>query len=254
MQKNTRWIVLYTAILLIIATAVAGAATATQDKNPSQAGHSPIYYFDVTYNGNLAGQVVINTANAKTPTYILVAQGLTPNTQYTFGYTASGVVNTLDSKDTTKAGALVMDGTFPAADVTDLESAQFWVIETPPGAGYTRINGFVLGNYYGWFVTKIACYYSTDGGVTWNESSHTGGIAQGHSAAVYLRDLGVPDGALVRIHAIVVGGKDRTGSEAFQCSWYACGLEYSEQYAEYNISGTTWNPVLSFDRIQDIVW
>ena len=254
MQRNTSWIGLYTAILLMIAPAVAGAAAATQDKNPRQAGHSPIYHLDVTYNGNVAGQVVVNTANAQLPSYVLVAHGLKPNTKYTFGYNASGEVCTLGSIDTPKAGALVFEGTFPLDDVQDLESAQFWVREPIATSGGTLMNGFILDNN-GAFVVKIACYYSTDGGVTWKESGHTDGITIfSFSGLLELEDYGVPENALVRIHAIVVAGKDRTGSEVFQCTYSSHGVNWGHSYPVYGISGVTWDPKLSFDYIQWIGW
>ena len=254
MQKNTRWIVLYTAILLMVATAVAAAAPAKQDQNPSQAGHSPIYHLDVTYNGNVAGQVVVNTANSQLPSYVLVAHGLKPNTKYTFGYNASGEVYTLGSICTPKAGALVFEGTFPLDDIEDLQSAQFWVREPIATAGDTLMNGFILIDN-GAFVVKIACYYSTDGGVTWKESGHTDGITIfSFSGLLELEDYGVPENALVRIHAIVVAGKDRTGSEVFQCTYRSHGAYWAHSYPVYEISGTTWNPKLSFDHIQWISW
>jgi len=219
-------------LLLTVACALLiSSVGATATVSATQIGHLPIYYFDVTYNGKAVGQAVVNTANAKTPTYALVAHGMTPNTKYTFGYTVSGDMRTLGTANTTTTGALVMYGTFPAADVKDVQSAQFWVTETPLGSAY-QINGFVLENLGG-FVAKVACYYSTDGGVTWHESGHTGGIALHGYEHVYLSDLGVPDGALVKIHVIVVAGNDRTGSEVFQYKAYTPGAAY------YNIYGTT---------------
>lgn len=126
-----------------------------------------------------------------------------------------------------------------------------WVREAlPTSSGW--LNGFVLGNYYGWFVTRIACYYSTDGGVTWTESGHTGDITKGESKRVLLSDLGVPERAQVRIHAIVAGGKDRTGSEIFLCSYMGCGLDLSWRFATYYIDGVTWNPVLDYIGNVDI--
>jgi hypothetical protein len=94
----------------------------------------------------------------------------------------------------------------------------------------------------GWFVAKLACYYSTDGGVTWKESSSTGGIAMTDYVYMPLDALGVPDRALVKIHVIVVGGKDRTGSTVFEYykdSFYDQGPTWT-----YYISGTTLNPEL----------
>jgi hypothetical protein len=221
-------------LLLTVACALLiSTVGATATVSATQIGHSPFYYFGVTNNGKAVGQVVVNTANAKTPTYALVAYGLTPNTKYTFGYTASGDMHTLGSASTTTTGTLINYGTFLAADVKDVQSAQFWVTESPPGgSAYTQINGFVLENLGG-FVAKVACYYSTDGGVTWQESGHTSGIAIHGLRHVYLSDLGVPNGALVKIHVIVVAGKDRTGSEVFQYKADSSGAAY------YNIYGAT---------------
>ena len=93
-------------------------------------------------------------------------------------------------------------------------------------------------------MAQIACYYSTDDGITWHESGHTSDIAVTQTKEVYLGDLGVPDYAWVKIHAIVIGGKDRIHDQVYQyVSWMAsCG-------AEYDIKGTTWNPTLYFERM-----
>ncbi len=249
--KSIMWTIAI-ALVLSLATAYPCAAGTAITKSAAQRGLSPIYHFDVVaHNGKVAGKVTVNTANAKLPKYVLVARGLKPNTKYTFGYTTSEDVYPLWSRDSPKAGALVIKGNFPLDDVDDLQSAQFWVMETPPAAINAQINGLFLGNYYGWFVTKLACYYSTDGGVTWNESSSTDGIAKGEYAHVFLSDLGLPWYALVRIHAIVVGGKDRTGSEVFQYIWYGCGKDMSWRYAGYYIDGVTWKPVLTYKGLTD---
>jgi hypothetical protein len=234
-------------LLTVAYTLLISSVGATATVSATQIGHSPFYYFDVTNNGKVVGQVVVNTANAKTPTYALVAYGLTPNTKYTFGYNASGVVHTLGSAKTTTTGALIKYGTFPVADVKDLQSAQFWVTETPPGHDYwqTPLYGFYLVNHGG-FVAKLACYYSTDYGATWHESGHTSGITITHVGIASLGELGVPYGAWVKIHAIVVGGKDRTGSEVYQ---YANNY----QYADYWISGTTLNPTLAYQDYNVII-
>ena len=99
----------------------------------------------------------------------------------------------------------------------------------------------------GWFVAQMACYYSTDGGVTWHESEHVTGITNSHSGFAELDDLGVPKGALVKMHAVIVGGKDKTGSEVFQYVHYH-GYD-TGSYAEYWIPGTTWNPTLHYDGL-----
>ena len=236
-------------LLLLVVVCVLSVSTvgATATVSATQLGHSPFYYFDVTYNGKTVGQVVVDTA--KTPIYTLVANGLTPNTNYTFGYNASGVVNPLGSTSTTAAGVLSVHWTFPAADVKDLQSAQFWVTETPPAsAGYTQISGLMLYND-GWFVAKLACEYSIDGG-PWTESSSVNCQGLGGSAFIYLGKygLGLPNGALVKIHVIVVGGiggaKAKTGSEVFQVVPYKGGaINY---WAGYDITGTTLKNTLQY--------
>jgi hypothetical protein len=253
MQTSTRWIGLYTATLLMIATAVAGAAPGNQGQKSNQAGHSSIYHLDVLYNGKAVGQAVVDTANPQLPSYVLIAHGLTPNTKYTFGYTASGEVTTIGSTTTPKAGAFVLNGTFPLDDVGDMQSAKFWVMETPPSASYTEISGFTLFNLGG-FVAQLACYYSTDGGVTWTESTHTGDITLNRGTLVNLNDYGIAAGALVKIHAIVVWGKDRTGSDVFQTIYYPGGAHYVHTYADYTIRGTTLNPSLEYDGLEYVCW
>ena len=120
--------------LLTVASALLVFTTGVSaDPSAKQAGNSPIYILDVTYNGKVAGKMIVDTANAPLPTYVLVARGLTPNTEYTFGYITPEDVLTIGSKETPKAGALVIKGSFPLDDVEELESAEFWVMETPPG-------------------------------------------------------------------------------------------------------------------------
>ncbi len=92
----------------------------------------------------------------------------------------------------------------------------------------------------GWFVAKLACYYSTDGGITWKESSHTSGIVKGELRGADLSELGVPDDALVKIHVIVVGGKDRTGSDVFHYT------SLFDNRATYYIYGPVWDPELMY--------
>ncbi len=95
----------------------------------------------------------------------------------------------------------------------------------------------------GWFVAKLACYYSTDGGATWTESSHTGSIGMTSYVFVPLYTLGVPDGALVKIHVIVVGGNDKTGSTVFEYFRGNSNMPNRPIWTYY-ITGTTLNPDL----------
>ena len=61
---------------------------------------------------------------------------------------------------------------------------------------------------------------------------------------VYMRldYLGVPNGALVKIHVIVVGGNDKTGSTVFE--YYQGNFWDQGRTWTYYITGTTLNPKL----------
>lgn len=107
---------------------------------------------------------------------------------------------------------------------------------------YASVSYFQLHNA-GWFVVKLACYYSTDHGVTWKESDHDQSIGMGgYYWKVPLHDLGVPSDAWVKIHVIVVGGKDRTGSTVFEYWWDPL---HDGPIWSYTIDGTTLNPQLT---------
>lgn len=114
---------------------------------------------------------------------------------------------------------------------------------------YAFVSFFELRNR-GWFVANLACYYSTDHGVTWKESDHTGPIAMGQYWQAELTHYGVPDGAWVRIHVIVVGGKDRTGSTVFE-HWY--DPFHDGPVWSYSIDGTTLNPELDGPHVGPVV-
>ncbi len=73
---------LFTVACALLVSTIAPIATVSG----AQKGHSPIDSFDVIHDGEVVGEVRVNTAKAKTLTYVLVADGLTPKTKYTFGY------------------------------------------------------------------------------------------------------------------------------------------------------------------------
>ena len=237
---------------------VAEPAAQSAESGP-QAGHSPVYQFDLTYAGSevtdfgaVVGKMTVNTKTWPLPTYVLVAHGLTTDTKYTFGYTLADEVYVIGSKETPEAGAFVVKGNFPIDDEQDLATAQFWGMETPPTSGYPRINGFDLINY-GWFIAKMACFYSTDDGVTWTQTDDTGKITFENSS-LELVDFGVPEGALVKVYVIVVGGANKTGNEVFECQHGGRTWEDIYSYAMYRITGTTFKHTLYFEYIQDIIW
>jgi len=234
---------LFTVACALLVSTIAPIATVSGAQN----GHSPIDSFDVVHDGEVVGEVRVNTAKAKTLTYVLVADGLTPKTKYTFGYfTLPGEdPHLLGSKDTTKSGVLQMHGKLRPEDLQDLESAQFWVTETGPGDDYHEwIYGIRLYQD-GWFIAQLGVRYSTDGGVTWKEYVLESNLLRGDRITMPLESLGVPENALVKIHVKVIAGKDRTGSEVFE-SDYSYFTIWDYRYAEYGIAGTTGNPTLTY--------
>jgi alpha-tubulin suppressor-like RCC1 family protein len=82
------------------------------------------------YDEAVVGKVRVNTAK-KTPTYVLGAGGLTPETNYMFWYQGATEedVYLLGSERTTKSGRLHMQGTFTGATLSDLQWGQFLVTE-----------------------------------------------------------------------------------------------------------------------------
>jgi len=223
--------------VLLLATVGATAAVA------QPAGNAAVRQFDVT-SGPVSGKLTIDTA---AQTFVFNGKGGTPGTTY-YLYTSLATAP-LGSGVADSNGNLHIEGTCTAT-TAQLDTGTVTVtVNAAGGVGdYPGIAALgLVVEMGGWFVAKIACYYSTDGGVTWKESGHSSGIAMGTSKVAMLSDLGVPKGALVKMHAIVVAGKDRTGSEVFRYD------EYSSWYANYWIKGTTLNPTLTyhgFARIQ----
>jgi hypothetical protein len=83
MKRNT---LIAVALCLIMIATVGASGTSAKQENPRQAGNSSIYSYDVeSTDDNGYAKLVINTAK-KTPSYVLRADGLTPNTNYMFWY------------------------------------------------------------------------------------------------------------------------------------------------------------------------
>lgn len=234
--------------LMLMGSVAMAPVSAEDDKNPGQAGRSSIYSYEVAANDTHgAGRLIIDVSQQS---YVFNGKGFEPSAQIELRAMSEG------------SGDYVVFGVGNVTPSGNLHISGPWTAATPPSevvagsypaGAYAMINGFHLWNS-GLFIAKHACYYSTDGGVTWKESSHTDGFKVNHGAFLELRDIGVPDYALVREHAIVVGGKDRTGSEIFQYDPYNCGKDFSRRYAGYVISGVTWNPTLQFDGFGDVMW
>jgi len=135
---------LLTVAFALLVSTVGPSATVSAE----QKGHSPIYSFDVMNEGEVAGEVKVNTAK-KTPSYVPRADGLTPETNYMFWYqgaTGEEDLYLLGSERTTKAGGLRMHGTFAGATLNELQSGQFRVTEAglgsiEPGHKYIAAGG-----------------------------------------------------------------------------------------------------------------
>ncbi len=212
---------------------MAMAAAATAAVNPSQAGQSSVYFYDVAPTDmHGKGKLMIDVDKH---TFVFNGQDFTPSAQIELRAMAEG------------STAPIVFASGQATPSGNLHIAGSWEGHAAPAAvatGYVGISAIYLNND-GWFVARLACYYSTDDGVTWQESAHSDDIAKGKGVnSGLLSNLGVPDGALVKIHAVVIGGKDRTGSEVFQYVGY-----YNTFLAWYYIDGVTWNPTLHYNGI-----
>jgi hypothetical protein len=217
--------------LMMMTTSAAGGNTVTQE-NPRQAGKSSIYFYDVERTDTHgSGQLVIDMDKH---TFVFIGKDFVPSSHIA-----------LRARAVDSTGYVVF-ASGKATPSGNLHIAGTWEADTPPAEIATSIGGlyaFLLQNDGG-FIAKVACYYSTDGGVTWTESDHSDNILLDQEKWVELPDLGVPEYALVKIHVIVKAGKDRTGSEVFE-SWYYPGWTCT---GYYHIKGTTWNPKLYYDN------
>jgi hypothetical protein len=221
--------------LLLMSTVGVGAVAAKQYENPSHAGKSSIYFYDVAASDTHGkGKLEVDVDKH---TFVFNGQDFEPSAQIALRARAA------DSTD------YVIFATGKATPSGNLHIAGTWetgaaVAEVVAGTWYPPLYGFCITNYGG-FVAQLACYYSTDGGVTWHESDHINGISLFETVDATLGELGVPENALVKIHIEVVGGKDRTGSEVFQHLFTYCWE--GQHWASYTIKGTTWNPKLVYD-------
>ncbi len=233
-------------VLAVLLTSTAGATAAMA----APAGHAAVRQFDVAINNSdgttSTGKLTINPAEQ---TFVFNGAGWMPTQMYYLSIsvaddTLGRVLIDLDATAAAADGSIHMKGQCTAT-VAQLDNAtappRVFVGPRVGGGVYQPIIGLDLENK-GAFTTKIACYYSTDEGVTWHESDHSSGIWTGEIGSVYIKDLHVPDGALVKIHAIVVAGKDRTGPELYRYQ----EVEWPRNWVMYKISGTTLNPTLQY--------
>jgi hypothetical protein len=233
MNRNTRWIGLYTAILWMVATVGAGASPAKQDQNPSQAGKSPIHFYDVVASDTHGkGKLMIDVDKH---TFVFNGQDFEPSVQITLRAKAAGSddLAIFAIGKATPSGNLHLSGNWePGAAPTAIVA---W-------SEYPLISYLDLFNAGG-YVAQLASYWSTDSGATWHQSAVIKGISFLETEYYDLYSHGVPLGAWVKIHIVVVGGKDRTGSDIFINS---ADTDYG---AYYNCYGPTWNASLEFQGL-----
>lgn len=232
MKQNTVGAV---ALCLMMIAAVAGPAPAKQDQNPSQAGKSPVYFYDVAASDSHGkGKLMIDLDKH---TFVFNGQDFEPSAQITLRAEAAGgddsVIFAIGKA--TPSGNLHISGTWEAGAAPKAIVA--W-------SQYPLIRYFQLFNFGG-YVAQLASYWSTDSGATWHQSALIKGISWLETEYYDLYSHGVPEGAWVKIHIVVVGGKDRTGSEIF------INAPYDTYGAYYNCGGPTWNAWLELDSLYE---
>ncbi len=214
--------------LVMITTIGAGVVAAKQTENPSQAGASQIYFYEVAATSTHGtGKLMIDTAKH---TFVFNGKKFTPDAM-------------IELKARAEDGSDKVFATGKATPSGNLHIAGTWDKDVVPAAvtaGYTQVSAMGLFQE-GWFVAKLSFYYSTDNGATWTETVQSGGINRPDEVWWSLDQFGVPYGALVKIHVTVVAGKDKTASEVYQ---YTTSIE---RRAMYEITGTTLNNKLEFD-------
>lgn len=222
-------ILLVLCFFLVAASTQAGAGGyLAKQENPRQAGKSSIYFYDVEATDTHGiGQLVINVDKH---TFVFIGKDFVPSAQMELLARAEG---SLDH---------VVFAKGKATPSGNLHIVGKWEADDPPAGvllDYQYIDGFWLKNVGG-FVAKIAYRYSTDGGITWKESDSSVGIGLGQDLHVPYYDLDVPDNALVKLHAVVVWGDDKTATEVYRVINSAC-------WGYYEIGGTTQNTKLYFE-------
>lgn len=235
------------AVLAVLLMSAIGTAT-VMAKGPAKTALScdpptmPPYIFgEFEINGTLT----YGTSSTPVPHRLITVYTSTDEKKWT----EVGSVNTDDSGQYTVTTSQATAGTYYYKAVFDGDKI-FKKVTSPTRSvrvnqllGLTPIafvSYFEFHNY-GWFIAKLACEYSTDDGVTWTESEHTSGIWNGEYVYMPLDALGVPDRALVKIHVIVVGGKDQIGSTVFE---YYNDYNRGGRTITYYIYGTTLKPDL----------
>lgn len=223
-------------LVLLIGTANAG----TIKDNPRQAGESSIHFYDVEANDKHgSGRLVIDTDRH---TFMFNGQDFKPNHHVYLQFKTDGDLAVSASGRATPSGNLHIAGTWELDAVpTFVDAVSYY---------YPVASGFDLTNSGG-FMAKLAVLWTTEwdnaeGPINWKETSATDSFGLNKSRRVNFEELGIPYGAYVRIHAIVVGGKDQSGDWYY----YETGPCYIPGYCYpvYTISRTTWNPILEWWR------
>jgi len=216
MKRNT--VIAVVLCLMMITTAGAGAASAKQDENPRQAGKSSIYFYDVeSIDDNGYGRLVINMEK-KTPSYVLRADGLTPNTNYMFWYQGATAEDLylLGSHVTTKSGRLSMHGTFTDTSLNDLQEAPFWLTKAGLGSIEPEHKFIAAGSAHSLAVTCDGDVYA------WGNNNQCETWMWGAGVPVLQEPL--PPGAVE-----VVGGSLHTMALMSDGTVYAWGHNYYGQ-------------------------
>jgi hypothetical protein len=241
MKRNT--LIAVVLCLMMIATVGASADSAKQE-NPRQAGKSSIYFYDVesqSTDDNGYGRLVINTDKK---TFVFIGQDFTPMQHVHIKVNTSNTSELIAKGKSTKNGNLHIQGEWEDTVLPE---------EGTVGAYYYYYPayGFLFDNIGG-YVAHIKVRYSLDGGATWQTTDkQSGAVSFGEEYTVDIKNLVddthvIPEGALVKMKLVVVGGDDIWSDETF-----SYGLEYPPDggycWPYWYGHGPTWNAYLEYD-------
>lgn len=244
-MKKLFYLVLCFVLVAGSAQAGAGGNSAKQDDNNlRRAGKSSIFFYDVESTSTHGfGKLVIDMNKH---TFSFIGQDFPPSQHIDLKTKTGEDFAVFAREKSTPSGNLHITGTWESDELPSEVVGEVYYI-------YPPANGFSLSNYGG-FMAHLTVYYTTDTEwaspvePTWHEATlMTDGFGLNNTRQVNLADLSIPEGAWVRIHAIVVSGKDRTGSEYYT---FANGICYIPGYCypHYYIDRTAWNPILTYGR------
>jgi hypothetical protein len=226
--------------LMMIATVGSGAAIAKQDENPSQAGESSIYFYDVAASDNHGkGKLVIDVDKH---TFVFNGQDFRPGRNIQIIVDTESGVHIVGQGESTKSGNVHVEGEWEGAlpEPGTVRTLHYY----EPAWGFRL---YELGGY----VAHIKVQWSTDDGATWHTSSNqSSGVSLWESKRIDIKTLdpNIPIGSVVRMKMIVVWGDDVVADQWFS---YVEHRVAGQCYPDYESHGKVWNAYL---LLQPSMW